>query len=81
MYIEDILTDIFFSLPFPAGMANAPKNVIKNDDFYRAGNGDGRGRGHRYTVLCRRGLKVPCPADRLLLLSLKRSDMNNHGGI
>jgi hypothetical protein len=21
--------DIFFSLPFPAGMANAPKNVMK----------------------------------------------------
>jgi len=27
--------DIFFSLFFPAGTANAPKNVIKNNDFYR----------------------------------------------
>ncbi len=34
--LEDILMDIFSSLPFPAGTANAPKNVMKNDDFYRA---------------------------------------------
>ena len=29
--------DIFFSLPIPVGIANAPKNVMKNDDFTRAG--------------------------------------------
>jgi hypothetical protein len=28
--------DIFSSLPFPSGTANIPKNVMKNDDFYRA---------------------------------------------
>jgi hypothetical protein len=28
--------DIFFSLPFPAGTANIPKNVMKNDDFSRS---------------------------------------------
>jgi len=27
--------DIFSSLPFPSGTANIPKNVMKNDDFYR----------------------------------------------
>jgi len=27
---------IFSSLPFPAGTVNIPKNVMKNDDFYRA---------------------------------------------
>jgi hypothetical protein len=35
-YLEDILMDIFSSLPFPAGATNIPKNVMKNDDFYRA---------------------------------------------
>ena len=35
-YIEDVLTDIFFSLPFPAVTVNTPKNVMKNNDFYRA---------------------------------------------
>jgi translation elongation factor EF-4 len=34
--IEDILMDIFSSLPFPAGTANTPKNVIVVDVFYRA---------------------------------------------
>jgi hypothetical protein len=34
--LEDVHLDIFFSLPFPARTANAPKNVVKNDDFYRA---------------------------------------------
>jgi hypothetical protein len=33
--LEDVPMDIFFSLPFPAGTANAPKNV-KKEDFYRA---------------------------------------------
>jgi hypothetical protein len=28
--------DIFSSLPFPAGTANTPKNVIVVDVFYRA---------------------------------------------
>jgi len=27
-HIEDVLMDIFSSLPFPAGTANIPKNVI-----------------------------------------------------
>jgi len=34
--LEDVHLDIFFSLPFPARTANTPKNVMKNDDFYRA---------------------------------------------
>jgi len=33
--LEDVLMDIFSSLPFPAGIANIPKNVIKRDVFYR----------------------------------------------
>jgi len=36
--LEDVHLDIFFSLPFPAGTVNIPKNVMKNDDFYRAEN-------------------------------------------
>jgi hypothetical protein len=35
-HIEDILTDIFSSLPFPAGTVNTPENVSKNEVFYRA---------------------------------------------
>jgi hypothetical protein len=27
-HIEDVLMDIFFSLPVPAGTSNIPKNVI-----------------------------------------------------
>jgi hypothetical protein len=32
---EDVLTDIFSSLPFSAGTANIPKNVRKKDIFYK----------------------------------------------
>jgi hypothetical protein len=31
--LEDFLTEIFSSLPFPEGTANIPKNVKKNVDF------------------------------------------------
>ncbi len=31
-----IFFKIFSSLPFHVGTVNTPKNVIKNDDFYRA---------------------------------------------
>jgi len=34
--LEDFLKEIFSSLPIPMGTANIPKNVLKNDDFYRA---------------------------------------------
>jgi hypothetical protein len=34
--LEDVLTDIFSSLPFPSGTANIPKNAMKNNDFYGA---------------------------------------------
>jgi hypothetical protein len=35
-YLEDVLKDIFSSLPFPAGTANIPKNVIVVDVFYQS---------------------------------------------
>jgi hypothetical protein len=35
-HLEDVLTDIFSSLPFPSGTANIPKNAMKNNDFYGA---------------------------------------------
>jgi hypothetical protein len=36
--IKSKIFQIFSSLPFPAGTVNIPKNVMKNDDFYRAEN-------------------------------------------
>jgi len=38
MYIEDVLMDIFSSLPFPSGTVNSPENVRKKGCFLQSRN-------------------------------------------